>query len=73
MPLTTLVLCHSRIIIIITYPLNARVVGAPKMISRPVSSIFRELQACPYPGAVFPPLPLSALSSSKNIQQIYVL
>ena len=55
------------------YPLTARVVGAPQMISRPVSSIFPvlhcpqglgELQACPFPNVVFPPIPLSALSSS---------
>ena len=54
------------------YPLTARVVGAPQVISQPVSSIFPilhchlglgELQACPFPD-VFPPLPLSALSSS---------
>ena len=56
------------------YPSTARVVGAPQMISQPVSSIFftvlycplglSELQACPFPDVVFPPLPLSALSSS---------
>ena len=54
-------------------PLTARVVGAPQMILRPVFSIFPvlhcplgldELQACPFPDVVFPPLPLSALSSS---------
>ena len=57
-------------IVIIIYPLTARVVGAPHMISQPVSSIFSpvlhcppglgELQACPFPDIVFPPLPLSA-------------
>ena len=61
------------IIIIIIYTLSARVVWAPKMISQPVSSIFcvlhcslglGELQACPFPDVVFPPLLLSALSSS---------
>ena len=31
---------HSNIIIIIIYPLTMRVVGAPQMISQPVSSIF---------------------------------
>ena len=60
------------IIIVIIYPLTARVVGTPQMISKPVSSIFfvvhcplglGELQACPFPDVVFPPLPLSALSS----------
>ena len=60
-------------IIIIIYPLIARVVEAPQMISQPVSSIFPvfhcplglgELQACPFPDDVFPLLPLSALSSS---------
>ena len=53
--------------------LTVRVVGAPQTISQPVSSIFfvlhcplglSELQACPFLDAVFPPLPLSALSSS---------
>ena len=60
------------IIIIIIYPLTARVV-APTMILQPVFSIFpvlrcplgpAELQACPFPAVVFPPLLLSALSSS---------
>ena len=55
------------------YTLTARVVGAPQMISQPVSSIFPcsplpsgtwLLQACPFPDVVFPPLPLSPLSSS---------
>ena len=50
------------------YPLTARVVGAPPMISQPVSSNcplwLGELQACPFPDVVFPPLPLSASSSS---------
>ena len=53
-------------------PLTARDVGAPQMISQPMSSIFSvphcplglgELQASPFPD-VFPPLPLSALSPS---------
>ena len=61
-------------IVIIICPLTARVVGAPQMISQPVSSIFPcsplpseigELQACPFPDVVYPPLPLSALSSSR--------
>ena len=61
--------CFSPHLII--YPLTARVVGAPQMISQPVFSIFpwsplplgpAELQACPFPDFVFP-LPLSALSS----------
>ena len=61
---------HHHLII---YPLTARVVGAPQMISQPVFSIFpvllcplrpAELQACPLPDVVFPPLPLSASSSS---------
>ena len=56
------------------YPLTSRVVGAPQTISQPVSSIFflvlhcslglGELQACLLPDVVFPPLPLSSLSSS---------
>ena len=66
--------CPPFIIIIIIYSLTARVVGAPQMISQPVSSILfpvlycplelGELQACSFPDVVFPPLPLSALSSS---------
>ena len=53
------------------YSLTARVVGAPQMISQPVSSIFPvlhrplglgKLRACPFPDVVFPSLPLSALS-----------
>ena len=44
------------------YPLTVRVVGAPQMISQPVSFIFPvlhcppglgELQACPFPDVVF--------------------
>ena len=52
----------SACVIIIIYPLTARVVGVPQMISQPVSSIlhcplwFGELQACPFPDVVFPPL-----------------
>ena len=63
------------IIIIIINPLTTRVVGAPQMILQPVffSPFFpvlhcplglAELQACPFPDVVFPPLSLSALSSS---------
>ena len=62
------------IIIIIINPLTTRVVGAPQMVLQPVFSIFSyslqcplglaELQGCPFPDVVFPPLPLSALSSS---------
>ena len=61
------------IIITIINPLTARVVGAPQMILQPVSPFFpvlhcplglADLQACPFPDVVFPPLPLSALSSS---------
>ena len=64
---------HVLIIIIISYPLIARVVGATQMISQPVFSFFpvlhcplghAKLQACPFPDVVFPLLPLSALSSS---------
>ena len=60
-------------IIIIINSLTTRVVGAPQMILQPVFSIFTvlhcplglaELQACPFRDVVFPPLPLSALSSS---------
>ena len=59
---------------IIINPLTERVVGALHMVLQPVFSIFfpvfhcplgfAELQACPFPDVVFPPLPLSALSSS---------
>ena len=58
------------VFIIIIYPLTARVAEAPHMISKPVFSIFPyfpplgKLQACPFPDVVFPPLPVSALSSS---------
>ena len=54
------------------YPLTARVVGEPQMISQPISSVFlclhcplglAKLQACPFPGVAFPHLPLSTLSS----------
>ena len=57
-------------VFIIIYPLNTRVVGAPQMISQPVSSTFLcsplPSGTCrtPSPDVVFPPLPLSALSSS---------
>ena len=64
----------SPILLLLTYPLTARVVGAPQMSLQPVFSIFpvlhchlglAELQACPFPDVVFPPLLLSALSSSR--------
>ena len=66
---------YLRLIIIITIinPLTASVLGAPQMILQPVFFMFfpvlhcplglAKLQACPFPGVVFPPLPLSALSS----------
>ena len=66
------------IIIIIINPLTPRVVGAPQMILQPVFSIvpvlhcplgLGELHACPFPDVVFPPLPVSALSSSPNLTQ----
>ena len=62
------------IIIIIINPLTARVVGAPQMILQPVFSVFpcsplpagtcRIPGLSKFPDGVFPPLPLSALSSS---------
>ena len=61
------------IIIIIIKPLTVRVVGAPRWFCNQFSPFFpvlhcplglAELQACPFPDVVFPPLPLSALSSS---------
>ena len=64
---------YSSVIIIIINPWTTRVVGAPQMILQPVFSIFPcfhcllglgELHACPFPDVVYPPLPLSALSSS---------
>ena len=63
----------EKYVIIIINPLTARVVWAKQMILQPVFSIFpvlhrplglAEIKACPFPGVVFPPLPLSALSSS---------
>ena len=63
----------SLFVIIIIYPLTARVVGAPQMISHqfpPFSPVLHcplglgELQACPFPDVVFPPFPQSASSSS---------
>ena len=52
------------VIIIIINPLTTRVVGAPQMILQPVFSIFPcSPGPCPFPGVVFPPLSLSALSS----------
>ena len=62
-----------NIIIIIIYPLTARVVGTPLMILQPVSFIFAvlycplglcELKASPFPDVVFLSLPLPALFSS---------
>ena len=50
------------IIIIIINPLTARIVGAPQMILHHLG--LGQLQACPFLDVVFPPLPLSALSSS---------
>ena len=56
-----------------TYSLTTGVVGAPQMTSQPGPPFFSvlhcplghgELQACPFPDVVFPPLFLSALSSS---------
>ena len=61
------------LLLLLIYPLTARVVGAPQTISQPFPPYFPvlhcplglgELQACPLPDVVFPPLPLSALSSS---------
>ena len=55
------------------YPLTVRVTGAPQMTSQPVSSIFLYFplpsrtwwtSGCPFHDVVFPPLLLSALSSS---------
>ena len=52
--------------IIVIYPLSARVALAPQMISQPASSVFHvlycplelgELQACPFPDVVFPSFP----------------
>ena len=54
-------------------PLTARAIWAPQMIRNqfpPFSPVLHcplgngELQACPFPDVVFPPLPLSASSSS---------
>ena len=72
------------IITIIIDPSTARVVWTPQMISQPISSIspflhcplgLGELQACPFPDVVFPPLPLSALSSSPFhcVLSLYIL
>ena len=55
------------------YPLTARVIGAPQIISEPFFSIFpvlhwsprpAKLQACPFPDVVFPSRSPSASSSS---------
>ena len=63
---------HQHHPFVIIYPLTARVVGAPQMISHPVFHIFSVLhcplepgvlRACPLPDVVFPSL-LCALSSS---------
>ena len=60
----------SLIIIIVINPLTARVVWAPQMTLQPVFPVLHcplglaELQACSFPDVVFPPLLLSALSSS---------
>ena len=63
----------GKLIIVIISPLTMRVIGAPQMILQPVSSIFLcsllpsgnwRTPACPFPDIVFPPLPLSALSST---------
>ena len=62
--------CKAKSSLHLTCPLTARVVWAPQMISQPVSSVLHcplglgKLQACPFPDVVYPPLPLSALSSS---------
>ena len=56
-----------------TYPVTLRDVGVPQMIHNqllPFFSLFHcplglgELQTCPFPDVVFPPLPLSTWSSS---------
>ena len=53
-----------------TYSTTARVIGTPKTTSQPISSTFSvlhcplglsELQACPFPDVVFPPLFLPCL------------
>ena len=60
-------------IIIITNPLTGVSLGHHRWFCNQFSSFspvlhcplgLAELQACPFPGVVFPPLPLSALSSS---------
>ena len=66
--------CYRKVLrISYKYHVTARVVGAPHMISQPDISVFPvlhcppglgELQACPFPDVVFPPLPLFAVSSS---------
>ena len=73
-PVSSIVLCFKGFYItIIIYSLTAKVIGTPQMISQPVFSIFpvlhcplgpAEHQACPFPDVVFPPLPLSDVSSS---------
>ena len=64
---------QTHFILTFTYPLTVEVVWSPQMTTQPVSSIFPvlhcplglgELQACQFPFVVFPPHPLSALSSS---------
>ena len=58
------ILCSDIIIIIIIYPLTARVVGAPQMISQPVFSIFPcsplPSGTCRTPGLSIPCLPTSS-------------
>ena len=64
----------GKLIIIIINPLTARVVGASQIILQPVFSIFSLFSTALWdlpnsrpvhiPDVVFPPLPLSALSSS---------
>ena len=63
--------CLLSLYCIFTYPLTKRVIGAPQMTSKAVFTIVLhcplgsgKLQACPFPDVVFPPLFLSALSSS---------
>ena len=61
------------ILLLIIHLLTARVVGAPQIICNQFSQFspvlhcllgLGELQVCPFPDVVFPPLLLSALSSS---------
>ena len=58
------------------YPLTARVVGAPQMISHPVSSIFPcplglgELQACPFPEVYSPFITNAVLISNLQTHRL---